>query len=186
MGSCDESPLRPLDSYRQYLLVLTRLQISVEIKGKLDPADVVQQTLLTAHRARSQFRGQTEAEQQAWLRKILATTLAQELRKLRSDKRDVTLERSLNDALGDSSHRLAAWLASDGSSVSQKAVRHEELLQLAAAIEELPEDQRCAVERKHLQGQTIETISREMGRSRQSVAGLLRRGIQYLRDHLVK
>src|SRR3990172_3862523 len=129
--------------------MLARLQIGPDLQAKLDPADVVQQTLLTAHRAQHQFRGTTDAEQTAWLRKILANTLAQELRKFRSGKRSVGFERSLSDALDDSSHRLEAMLAVEGSSVSHKAIKHEELLRLAEALEELPAEQRPAVEVKH-------------------------------------
>jgi len=118
----DRSRLRPLESYRQYLHALARLQIHDEVQSKLDPADVVQQALLAAHRARDQFRGTTGAEQAKWLRTILANTLAQELRKLLSGKRSVQLERSLNDALDDSSHRMTAWLAVEGSSVGHKVI----------------------------------------------------------------
>jgi RNA polymerase sigma-70 factor (ECF subfamily) len=154
------------------------------LQAKLDPADVVQQALLTAHRARDQFRGTTGAEQLAWLRKILARTLAQELRKFHSGKRDVGFERSLSDALDDSSHRMEAMLAADGSSVSHKAMRQEELLRLSAALEELPDEQRHAVVLKHVSGRKTEEISKLMGRTKQSVAGLLRRGMKGLREHL--
>jgi RNA polymerase sigma-70 factor, ECF subfamily len=184
MGHRFDAPLRPLEAYREYLQTLARLQISAGMRSKLDPADVVQQTLLAACRAEHQFRGETGADQAAWLRRILATTLAQELRKFHRGKRDVTYERSLNDSLDDSSHRLEAWLATDRSSASHKAMKHEELLQLAAALDELPDDQRHAVELKHLLGWSLETISHHMGRTTQSVAGLLRRGMKTLRDCL--
>jgi RNA polymerase sigma-70 factor, ECF subfamily len=184
MGHLPSAPLRPLEAYREYLQTLARLQISADMRVKLDPDDVVQQTLLAACRAERQFRGKSGADQAAWLRKILATTLAQELRKFHRSKRDVTYERSLNDSLDDSSHRLEAWLATDRSSVSHKAIQHEELLALAAALEDLPEDQRQAVEMKHLQGWTMEAVSQHMGRTTQSVAGLLRRGLTKLRDKL--
>jgi len=83
-------------------------QISAEVRAKLDPTDVVQQTLLAACRAEHQFRGKTGADQAAWLRKILATTLAQELRRFRRNKRDVTYERSLSTALRHSLRLVAA------------------------------------------------------------------------------
>jgi RNA polymerase sigma-70 factor (ECF subfamily) len=166
------------------LQTLARLQIGPDLQAKLDPADLVQQTLLTAHRARDHFRGTTDAEQTAWLRKILANTLAQELRKFRSGKRDVGFERSLSDALDDSSHRLEAMVAVEGSSVSHKAIKHEELLRLTKALEKLPDEQRHAIELKHLTGWRLEAISEQMGRTKQSVAGLLRRGMKELREHL--
>jgi RNA polymerase sigma-70 factor, ECF subfamily len=182
MGRPDRLP--PLESYHKYLLTLVRQQIGPELRAKLDPADVVQQALLAAHRAEKQFRGTTEEEQAAWLRTILANTLAQELRGFGREKRNVRLERSLNDALDDSSYRLEAWLGTDRSSPFHKAVKQEDLLKLAEALEELPADQRHAVELKHMQGQTTETISQQMGRTKQAIAGLLRRGMKALREQL--
>jgi RNA polymerase sigma-70 factor (ECF subfamily) len=140
--------------------------------------------LLIAHRAQEQFRGTTEAEQYAWLRQILATTVAQELRRFAADKRNVSLECSLNHVADDSEQRMQAWLAADLASPSQNAVNHEEWLRLADALEELPEDQRFAVELKHLQGWKLEMIAQQMGRTKESVAGLVRRGIKTLRSRL--
>jgi RNA polymerase sigma factor (sigma-70 family) len=68
--------------------------------------------------------------------------------------------------------------------VSHKAIRHEELLRLAEALEALPAEQRHAVELKHLTGWRLDAISEQMGRTKQSVAGLLRRGMKELREHL--
>jgi RNA polymerase sigma-70 factor (ECF subfamily) len=177
----EQSRLHPLESYAKYLQILARLQIGDDLQAKIDPADVVQQTLLNAHRAKSQFRGSTVEEQLSWLRRVLATTLAQEVRKYRAGKRDMGLERSLGDALDDSSHRLEAWLGTDRSAPDHKAMKHEELLKLAEALAELPDDQRKAVELKHLQDCKLKAISLRMGRSTQSVAGLLRRAMKTLR-----
>src|ERR1700741_3399289 len=69
-----------LELYRSYLTLLARLQISRRLQGKLDPADLVQETFLKAHRYFSQFQGTTEAEWVAWLRQILASTLANQVR----------------------------------------------------------------------------------------------------------
>jgi RNA polymerase sigma-70 factor (ECF subfamily) len=176
--------LQPLEQYRAYLRVLAQVQLDPLLRGKLDPSDVVQETLLKAHANRGQFRGQTGAELAAWLRQILANTLAEELRRFGRQRRDLALERSLEAAVEASSHRLEAWLADQQSTPSEQAARNEELLRLADALARLPDDQRAALEMRHLQGLPVAEISRQLGRSEPSVTGLLRRGLQKLREML--
>ncbi|MBV9122804.1 MAG: sigma-70 family RNA polymerase sigma factor [Planctomycetes bacterium] len=170
-----------LERYRAYLRLLARLHLSPKLQGKLDPSDLVQQTLLLAYQHRDQFRGQSEAELGAWLRTILANTLAEADRRFRGRTRAVALERSLEAELEASSSRLEAWLIDEQSAPDEQAVRHERLLRLADALDQLPEDQRKAVELHHLLGKTMPEVAREMERSREAVAGLLFRALQKLR-----
>jgi RNA polymerase sigma-70 factor (ECF subfamily) len=170
------------EKFRNYLLVLARAQLGPLLRTKLEPEDVVQEMLLQALAKRQQFRGQGDKEMAAWLRQILANVLATQLRRLGQQQRDSSRERSLEAALEESSLRLEAWLAADQSSPSEGAMRHEELVRLAEALVQLPEDYRTALELRHLRGQSVEEISRLMGRTERSVAGLLRRGMQSLRE----
>jgi RNA polymerase sigma-70 factor (ECF subfamily) len=111
---------RPLEGYREYLRLLARMNHDPRLRGRVDPSDVVQQTLLKAHAKRDQFGGTTDAERAAWLRAILAHQLADALRKFGRQQGD--RERSLEVALERSSARLDAGLASERSSPSQKAM----------------------------------------------------------------
>jgi RNA polymerase sigma-70 factor (ECF subfamily) len=173
-----------LERYRPYLSVLARINPSPVLRGKMDPSDVVQLTLLQAHEKLAQFRGQDEPELLAWLRAILASTVAGAVRRFSRQQRDATLERSLQAALDQTSLRIEGWLAADQSSPSQQAERREELLRLTEALAALPEDQFQAIELHHLRGLALADVAREMGRSKGSVAGLLFRGISRLRELL--
>jgi RNA polymerase sigma-70 factor (ECF subfamily) len=164
--------------------MLARMQLDPGVGGKLDASDVVQQTMLEAHRQQAQFRGRTEGELVAWLRQILAHNLADALRGLGRAKRDVARERSIDQALEQSSARLEAWLAAEQSSPSQQAMRKERMLLLADALEKLPEGQRQAIELHYWQGWSLSEIAARLGRSTPAVAGLLQRGLKQLRQLL--
>src|SRR5262245_57466232 len=121
-----DAPGTSLEGYRSYLRLLARLHLDQRLQGKLDPSDVVQQTLLEAYQGLGQFRGQGEAQQAAWLRQILARNLANAVRDLGRARRDVRRERSLEAELADSAARLGVWLAAEQSSPSQHVERKEQ------------------------------------------------------------
>jgi RNA polymerase sigma-70 factor, ECF subfamily len=173
-----------LEPFRRYLEVLARVHLDPRLRGKLDPADLVQQTLLRACAALADLRDPSPESLAGWLRKILARTLADTVKHYHRDRRDVGLERSLEADLGRSSSGLAGWLAADQTSPSLAAARNEELLRLADALAELPEPQREVVILKHCRGQTLQQIADQLGRTVPSVASLLRRGLEALRHRL--
>jgi RNA polymerase sigma-70 factor (ECF subfamily) len=168
------------ERYREYLHLLARLRLATGQRNQIDPSDVVQQALLKAHRGREQFRGHTEAERRAWLRRILANTIADACD-------DLPPKGTVQAALEESSARLEAWLAAEQSSPSERAAREEQLLRLAGALARLPEDERTALERRYLcqPPWPLSDIAADLGRpTAKAVAGLLARGLQRLRQLL--
>jgi len=178
------APDQGLERFRAYLNLLIRHRLDDRLQGKLDASGVVQQTLLEAHQGFSDFRGSSEGELAAWLRRILIRNLTDEARKLDAGKRDLHRERSLEQAVEQSSANLMAWLAQVQSSPSQQAVKHEQLADLISALAHLPEDQRTAVELHHLEGCSLADVAEHMQRSKQAVAGLLFRALKRLRELL--
>jgi RNA polymerase sigma-70 factor (ECF subfamily) len=161
---------------------VARIQIGAGLQTKMDASDVVQQTILQAHEARGQFRGTTEAEKLAWLRVILANVLSAAARQYKTKAREIDRERSLEAVEAISSSRMEFLLAADLTSPSQHVVKNEELLRLAAALGQLPPDQRRVVELHHLMGLSMAEVAQEVTRTRPAVVGLLFRGLKRLRE----
>ena len=173
-----------LEPFRRYLTVLASVHLDPRLRGKLDPADLVQQTLLRAYAAVAELRSAEPPVVAAWLRKILANELADSVKHFDRDKRAIDRERSLKADLDRSASGLAGWLAADQTSPSAKAANNEELLRLADALAELPERMREVVVLKHCQNWTLQDIATRIGKSVPAVASLLRRGLAQLRIHL--
>jgi RNA polymerase sigma-70 factor, ECF subfamily len=173
------------ERYRAYLTLLGRQQVGGKLPGKLDLSGVIQQTLLEAHQAGRIVELET-GPRLAWLRTALARNLTDELRRLRADRRDVGREQAIEAALEASAASVAGWLAADQSSPSQRADRDEQVLRLSVAVAELPDGQRQAVEMHYFQSRPLAEIAAMMGKTTAAVAGLLKRGLRQLREHLAE
>jgi RNA polymerase sigma-70 factor (ECF subfamily) len=171
-----------LDLYRNYLRLLARLEIGHRLQGKLDASDLVQETFLEAHRHFARFQGTSEPQLVSWLRQILAAKVANLLRHyLGTQGRDVRLERELVADLDNSSRALGEKLVASLSSPSQQAMRREQVVLLANALERLPADYREVIILRHLEGASFPEVARRMERSVDSVQKLWLRALARLR-----
>jgi RNA polymerase sigma-70 factor, ECF subfamily len=176
---------RLLDRYAQYLLLLARVQVGRRLQGKVDPADLVQETFLDAHRHFPTFRGQSEPEVAAWLRQILAGVLANTLRRyLGTQGRDIRLERELAGELDQSSVALDRGLADPGPTPSKLAAGRERAVLLADALAELPPDYQEVIVLRHLEDRPFAEVARRMGRTEDAVQKLWVRALARLRKAL--
>jgi RNA polymerase sigma-70 factor (ECF subfamily) len=175
---------RSLDQYRSYLVLLARLHWNPRLQRKLDPSDVAQQALVQAWQKLQDFRGQSDGELRGWLRSILTRCLADCARDLNRAKRDLGRECSLEAVLTDSSQRLEAWLDDQQSSPEERAQRNEQFVQLAEALEALPEAQQEAVTLFHLHDWSVAEIAQQMAKTPAAIGGLLKRGLKTLRVRL--
>lgn len=174
-----------LELYGSYLELLARLQIGRRLQGKVDASDLVQETFLRAHQYFGQFEGSTEAELVAWLRQILASRLADLLRRYYgARRRAVQLERELTLELDQSSRVLDQGLLSPTSSPSQQAARREQAVILADALGRLPDDYREVIILHHLEERPFPEVARLMGRTIDSVKNLWIRALTRLRRTL--
>ena len=177
-----DSPEWDFGRYRAILRVQARmLRLDPRLTQRLDESDLVQETLARAHQNGGQFRGITEAERVAWLRRIFERVVADWIDREYAQKRRPDRELSLH-ALTESSGRLDAWLAGPPAPPERPLELRELKLELAAALDRLDLDQRDAVILRYLQELPVPEVARRMGRTEKSVAGLLYRGLVRLRE----
>jgi RNA polymerase sigma-70 factor (ECF subfamily) len=174
-----------LASFAKYLTLLARVQIGRRLQGKVDADDLVQDTFMDAHRQIAAFRGTTEAEFIAWLRRILAGQLAQTIRRFLGTKgRDAMLERELAVQLDQSGEILDRGLVASQSTPSQTASRREQGVILAEALDKLPRDYREVIILRHLEDLPLVETARRMGRTEDSVQKLWVRALVSLRKQM--
>ncbi|QDV25767.1 RNA polymerase sigma factor RpoE [Aureliella helgolandensis] len=79
-----------LQLYRNYLSVLATTQLGRRLRRPMNTSDLVQETMLAAHRDFRDFRGGSEGELLAWLRQILSNCLSHAVPKnIHAKKRNI-------------------------------------------------------------------------------------------------
>jgi RNA polymerase sigma-70 factor (ECF subfamily) len=187
-GGRAESLGRLLEPYRNYLALLARTQIDLCVQGRVDASDLVQETFLDACRDFGHFRGMSEGEWVAWLRKILTYNLARVVQRQvsaqkRSAQREVSLEQHLA-AMDGSSARIETALVGNCSSPSSQAQRSERAAGLAEQLARLPSDYREVLVLRNLEGLPFCEVASRMGRSPGAVRILWVRALDQLRHVL--
>ncbi len=180
---------RLLQLYASYLKLMAVTQLDDQLRVRVSPSDVVQDTMLEAHRDFGQFRGTSPAEFLAWLRKILVNNLARAVeRHVTTEKRNVRREVSFEEigaAFDRSTARLEAVLADQSNVAPSDAVqRNEQLLLLADQLALLPNDYRQVLVMRHLKDMSFKEIAQRMDRSPGAVRMLWMRAIDGLRQRL--
>jgi RNA polymerase sigma-70 factor (ECF subfamily) len=171
-----------LEAYRNYLRLLAHTGMSAALQDKADPSDLVQETLMKAHRHFEQFRGRTEPELTTWLRQILARNLSDFVRRYHtSAARAVGRECSLEEVLDQSSRALGKLLAAPGASPSESAQRRELSVVLADALADLPADYGEVIMLHSLQELDWDEVALRMNRSAGAVRALWTRALSSLR-----
>ncbi len=181
----DEAALGTLlELYRNYLRLVARSMIGVALRIKLEPSDLVQETFLKAHREFTTFAGRGEPELIAWLRRILARSLADQIKHHRRKSRNLNRQESLDFLLEHSGMTIQNALASHASSPSEGAVRREQAVLLADAVNQLPPDYREVFILRTLEHVPFDQIATKMNRSPGAVRMLWTRALEKLNQML--
>ena len=182
-GRHDDSQSLLPERFRTYLWMLAYASL-VRDRLALDATDLVQQVLLDAQRRQARSRKRTEAEMAAWLRRILRDKLIDAAQGLEREKSAVPQRHPLEVTVEDYSARLESLPGTQPVSQSQGTVTMENMLRLSDALAGLPEDELRAVVLRHLCYLSLSEITERLQLSKESVAGLMHRGLKKLRMRL--
>jgi RNA polymerase sigma-70 factor (ECF subfamily) len=165
---------------RSYVATVARCHLQRGLAARVDPSDVVQQSLLEAHRGFDRFAGESPGQWLAWLRGIATHNALDAARGHRvAARRDAGRERSLHGAVGDGDPA-----ADPGSSPSQRVLRWEREWHLAAAVDRLADDHRRVIELRHIERLPFDEVARRMDRSAGACRMLWMRALEQLRAQL--
>jgi RNA polymerase sigma-70 factor (ECF subfamily) len=173
-----------LQQWRPYLRDLAQRQLDSCLAIRVDPSDVIQQTCVDAMRDAANFQGNGEEQLRAWLRRMLERNVADLVRRhVVAQKRTVRREQPL-EVPSSSDCGGGRVPVAEQSSPSGRMMRNEAAERLAARIAALPADQRDAIRCRYLEGQSLNAMALHFQRSETAVAGLLKRGLETLRQQL--
>ncbi len=169
---------------RNYVSLLARVHIESWLQAKVDPSDLVQQTLLEAYRGLDGFQGQTQGEWLAWLKQILKHNATDYIRRYKGTakrriQREVPMEVPRH---GSSLFRIDP--SDPGETPSQLVIQHENEIQLAEAVNRLAEDQQQVILLRNAQRMSFNEVAERMERSRPAVQMLWLRALKKLKDLL--
>jgi len=167
---------RLIESTRRYLLLVANRSLDSGLQPKVAPSDLVQETVIEAHRDFGKFEGTSEAEFFAWIRKILLHRATAARRRYRGTaKRNIAQERPLASP---------SRVIGPDQTPSAFAMAKENEIHLADTLEKLPMDYRQVIELRNLERLSFAEVGQRLGRSEDAAGKLWFRAIEKLRDEL--
>ena len=143
-AECDEPAIQELlETHRGRLKQLVVIHMDNRLRTRVDPSDVVQETLMEASSRLPEYASSQPIPFYPWLRQITLQQLGKQRRHHLAQKRSMLREKADDVRLSDDSIlQLADRFASPGSSPSQQVSRREMQRQVRKAVQQLSERDR--------------------------------------------
>ena len=174
-AGCNDALSEMFGQLQEYYLLVAKDQLAHDVKARLNPSDIVQETLAKAAGAIEQFRGNSAGEFRAWLKVILQNEINEQQRKQRQQKRDVS--REAQPVASDESRNLGFDPVSPSLTPQSKAIAEEELARLRGFMSTLPDDYQTVIQLRSLERKEFKQVAAAMNRSPEAVSKLWYRAI---------
>ena len=173
-GGCDDALTEIIARLEGYLLLIANGQMRENLQAKFGASDIVQNSLLDAHKGIDEFKGSTEAEMRAWLKQIVMHNLADEGRRYtNAQSRNVNRECSLEV--------VTTPLKTHGSGIRKAIQSESDKQKLAKAVNRLSARQQRVVEGRHRFGYSYQEIAEQLGITEVAARKIWSRALAQLR-----
>ncbi len=163
-----------MNEYRAYLRLIAEREMGRSLMVRSDQSDVVQKSCIAAMNNFQQFAGETSQEFAAWLTEIHRNKIRDEYKSAKAQKRDLDRETLVSEDI-EHGNMIAPH---------QRMLDGERAIILANALDEIPEKQREVVRLRHIEGWSLERISKLLDSNPAAIASLIYRGVKSLREKL--
>lgn len=174
--------------YEDTLRRMVYVRLDKRLHGRVDPADVLQESYMEAARRIEQFIADPAVPLFVWLRQLTIQVLIDLHRrhlgaKMRDARQEISLNGSPRDPLG-TSQSLAAHLVADWTSPSQAAIREETLAQLRAALETMDPIDREILALRHFEELGNNEVAAILGLQKSAASNRYVRALRRLKQIL--
>jgi len=171
-----------LENCRPYLLLIANEELDTDLRPKLGASDLVQQSVIEAHRDFAGFRGVSYEELLAWLRRILHHNLTDARRRYRdADRRQLSREQPLGDGPGAT---LQQGFVSNVTPPLERVVSREQAAALEQALRRLSPEHQQVLALRYDEGRSFAEIGAALGRSEEAAKKLWMRAVRRLREEM--
>lgn len=181
-AGCGESLGTLLQSFRTYLLIVSERELRADLRVKVSPSDLVQETFAEGQRVLHGFTGSSRPELQAWLRAILLNKVAAARKRYVSTQaRQLAREEPPPDR---SSINGEFGTPLDEETPSKLAMRQEDARAVREAMARLPEHYRQVIQLRNFDVLPFAQIAAIMQQPEQNLRALWIRAMQRLKGEL--
>jgi RNA polymerase sigma-70 factor (ECF subfamily) len=168
---------------RNYLLAVANKNLEADLRAKVNPSDLVQDTFLEAQRDFARFRGDHEEELLAWLGRILHHNIANVTQHYKGTQKS-NVGREVPLAGPGGAGPGVQDVALDTPTPGGRAMAREDLAALERARARLPEEYREVLRLRYEEDLSFPEIGARMGCSEEAARKRFVRAVDRLRKEL--